>query len=129
MQESVLHAFSGGLWHELQSLWNSPHSIKAYMWHPVGKGPIWSFVETKILGKIGKTFKKSKKCDFSYFGVLRHQKHPYVGRILKKLLQGSIRAQFYMAINGPFDRFLLQASKVSVKRRKNKFPLSEDMAY
>ncbi len=50
-----------------------------------------------------------------------HQKHPYVGRILKKSLQGSIHAQFYMAIKGPFGQFLLQPRTVSIKRCKNKF--------
>ncbi len=73
------------------------------MWHSVGKRPIWLFVETEILRKIGGMVKKSKKKnDFPYFGVLGHQKHPYVGRILKKSLQqGSIRAQFYMVIKDP----------------------------
>ncbi len=58
------------------------------MWYSVGKGPIWSFLEMEILRKIGKIAKKSKKNYFLYFGVLRHQKHSYVGRILKKSLLG-----------------------------------------
>ncbi len=44
------------------------------MWHFVGKGPIWSFLETEILKKIGEIVKK--KNDFPHFGVLGHQKHP-----------------------------------------------------
>ncbi len=31
------------------------------MWHSVGKGPIWSFLETEILRKIGEMVKKSEK--------------------------------------------------------------------
>ncbi len=58
---------------------------------------------------------KISKKNFPSFGVLGHQKHPYVGRILKKPLQGSIHALFYMAINGPFGRFLLQPCTGSVK--------------
>ncbi len=77
------------------------------MWHSVGKGPIWSF--PGILRKIGEMVKKSKKKnDFPYFGVLGHQKHPYVGRILKKSLRSFIQAQFYMAIKGQLCRILLQ---------------------
>ncbi len=48
--------------------------------------------------------------------MLGRQKHLYVGRKLKKLLQGSDRTQFYMAIKGPFRRFLLQPCTVSVKQ-------------
>ncbi len=55
--------------------------------------------------------------------MLSRQKHNYVGRILKKSLQGSIHAQFYMAIKGPFGRFLLQPCTVSIKRCKNKFSI------
>ncbi len=40
---------------------------------------------------------------FPYFGMLGLQKHFNVGRILKKSLQGSIHAQFYMTIRGIFD--------------------------
>ncbi len=65
---------------------------------------------------------KLEKNDFPYFDVLRHQKHPYVSRIQKKSLQGSIHIQFYITITGPFGRSLLQPCTVSVKRRKNKFP-------
>ncbi len=65
--------------------------------------------------------KKLKRKDFPYFGVLGYQKHPYVGRILKKSVQDSIYAQFYMAIRGPFGQFLLQLCTVSVKGHKNKF--------
>ncbi len=36
--------------------------------------------------------------------MLHYQKHPYVGRILKKSLQRSIHAQFYIAIKGPFGK-------------------------
>ncbi len=50
--------------------------------------------------------KIEKKNDFPYFGMSGHQKHPYVGKIQKKSLQGSTHAQFYMAIKGPFCRFL-----------------------
>ncbi len=35
-----------------------------YLWHSVSKGPIWSFLETEILRKIGKMVKKSKKMIF-----------------------------------------------------------------
>ncbi len=65
---------------------------------------------------------KNQKNYFPYFDVLGHQKHPYVGRILKKSLQGSSQAQFYMAIKDPFGQFLLQPCTVSIKRGKNKFP-------
>ncbi len=54
--------------------------------------------------------------------MLGHQKHAYVGRILKKSLQSSIHAQFYMAIKYSFGRFLLQPCTESIKQRKNKFP-------
>ncbi len=54
--------------------------------------------------------------------MLCHQKHPYVVKILEKSLQGSLHAQLYMAIKGPFGRFLFQPCTVSIKRRKNKFP-------
>ncbi len=54
--------------------------------------------------------------------MLGYQKHPYVGKIPKKSLQGSIHAQFYITIKGPFSRFLLQLCTVSEKRHKNKFP-------
>ncbi len=66
--------------------------------------------------------KTEKKNDFPYFDMLGHQKHPYVGRILKKSLQGSIHSQFYMSIKGPFGQFVLQPCTVSVKGCKNKFP-------
>ncbi len=62
---------------------------------------------------------KIEKNDFPYFGASGHQKHPSVGRILKKLLQGSIHTQFYTAIKGPFGQFLLQLRTVSVKRCNN----------
>ncbi len=94
---------------------------KAYMWHSVGKGPIWSVPETKILRKIDEMVKKFKK-RFSFFWLVRPLETPYVGRIPKKWLQCSIYAQFYMAIKGPFGQFLLQLCAMSVKRRKNKFP-------
>ncbi len=73
------------------------------MWHSVGKGPIWWFLETEILRKISETVKNLKK-GLAYFGVLGHQKHLYDGRIPKKSLQGSIHAQFYMAVMDPFGR-------------------------
>ncbi len=66
---------------------------------------------------------KIKKKDFPYFGVLGHQEHSCVGRILKKSLQGSTHTQFYMAIKGTFGAFLLQLCTVSVKWYKNKFPI------
>ncbi len=59
--------------------------------------------------------KLKKKKDFPYLGVLGHEKHSYVGRILKKSPQGSIHAQFCMGIKGPFGRLLLQQCTVSVK--------------
>ncbi len=99
-------------------LYLHPH----YMWHSIGRGPIWSFLGMEILRKIGEMVKKIGKNDFPYFGVLDHQKHVYVGRILKKSLQGSIHAQFYMERKGPFGWLLLQPCKVSVMQRKNKFP-------
>ncbi len=34
--------------------------LKKNMWHSIGKGPIWSFLETEILRKIGEMVKKSK---------------------------------------------------------------------
>ncbi len=58
------------------------------MWHSVGKGPIWSFLETEI-EKNSLNGQKIKKNCFSHFGVFGHQKHPHVGRML------SIHAQFY----------------------------------
>ncbi len=64
--------------------------------------------------KIGEMVKKLKKIISPYFGVLGHQKLPYVGRILKKSFQGSIHAQFYIAIKGPFGWFLLQLCTASV---------------
>ncbi len=48
------------------------------MWHSVGKGRIWSFLETAILRKIDEIVKNLKKNDFPYFGVFGHQKHLYV---------------------------------------------------
>ncbi len=93
------------------------------MWRSVSKGPIWSFLETEILRKIDEMVKKLKKKDFPYFCVLSHQKHPYVSRILEKSLQGSIHAQFYMAIKDAVGQFLLQLCTVIVKRRKNKSPI------
>ncbi len=65
---------------------------------------------------------KIEKNDCPFLGMLGQQKHPYVDRILKNSLQGSIHAQFYMAIKGLIGRFLLQLCPVSVKRCKNKFP-------
>ncbi len=65
---------------------------------------------------------KIEKNDFPYFGVLGHQKNLYLGRKLKKSLQGSIHVQFYTAIKDPFGRFLLQLGTVSIQRHKNKFP-------
>ncbi len=32
-----------------------------YLWHSVGTGPNWSFLETEILRKIGEMVKKLKK--------------------------------------------------------------------
>ncbi len=64
------------------------------MWHSVGKGLIWSFPETEILSKIGEMVKKLKKKDFPYFDVLGHQKHPYVGRILRKSLEALFLLNF-----------------------------------
>ncbi len=72
------------------------------MWHSVGKGLIWSFVETEILRKINKMVKKLKKKLFSLFWYVRPPEISHVGRILKKSLEGSIYAQFYMAIKSPF---------------------------
>ncbi len=53
---------------------------------------------------MGEMVKKIEKNDFLHFEVLGRQKHPYVGRILKKSFQGSSHTQLYMAINGPFGR-------------------------
>ncbi len=96
-------------------------NIISNMWHSGDKGPIWSVLETEILKKICGIVKKLKKW-FPHFGMFGHQNHPYVDRILKKSLQGSIHPQFYMAIKGLFGRFLLQLCTESVKRCKNKFP-------
>ncbi len=93
-----------------------------YMWCSVVKGPIWLFLETERVRKTREMIKKWKKKGFSYFGVLGHQKHSYVGRILKKSHQDFIHVQFYMTIKGPFGRFLLQLCTVSINRHKNKFP-------
>ncbi len=35
--------------------------LVTYIWHSVGKGPIWLFLETEILRKIDEMVKKSKK--------------------------------------------------------------------
>ncbi len=48
-----------------------------------------SFLETEILRKINK-WEKIEKNYFPYFCVLGHQKHPYVGRMLKRLYSHSI---------------------------------------
>ncbi len=58
----------------------------------------------EILRKIGEMVKNPGKKLFLYFAMLGHQEHPYDGRILKKSLQGSIHAQFYMEIEDPFGR-------------------------
>ncbi len=63
---------------------------------------------------------KKKKKDFTYFGMLGPQKHPYVGRILK-----SIHAQFYMATKGPFGRFLLQPYYSERKATQKQVPQSQ----
>ncbi len=107
---------------------DNPFGSELNMWHSIGKGPIWSFLETVILRKVGEMI--NEKNDFPYFGVLGHQKHPYVGRILNKWIQGSIYAQFYMAMKGPLSWLLLQLCTMSAKRHtKTSFPLSEGMAY
>ncbi len=36
----------------------------AHMWHSIGKGPIWSFLETETLRKTGEMVKKLKKIIF-----------------------------------------------------------------
>ncbi len=38
-----------------------------HIWHSVGKGAIWSFLETEILRKTGEIVKKLKKKRFSLF--------------------------------------------------------------
>ncbi len=65
--------------------------------------------------------KKQKKIIFLIL-VCQVIRNTHLGRILKKSLQGSIHAQFYMAVKGPVGRFLLQLCTVSVKPRKSKFP-------
>ncbi len=85
------------------------------MWHFIGIGPTWSVLETEIWRKIGEMVNKLKKKDFPYFGVLGQQKHSHIGSILKKSFQGSIHAQLYMAIKGPFGRFQLQPCTVNLK--------------
>ncbi len=85
------------------------------MWYSVGKGPIWSVLETEILREIGEKVKILQKNYLPYFGVLGHQKYPYVDRILKKSLPGSIHTQFYVVMKGQFDRLLLQLCTVSVR--------------
>ncbi len=102
--------------------YKSTDYLISHMWHSIGKGPIWSFLEMEILRKIGEMLKKWKKKDFPYFDVLGHQKHLYAGRILKKSLQGSGDTPFYKEIKGPLGQFLLQPCTMSVKERKNKFP-------
>ncbi len=67
---------------------------------------------------------QNTKNDFPYFGVLGHEKHTYVGRILKKSLQSSIHSQFSVVIKGPFSQFLLQPCTVSTKQCRNKFSIS-----
>ncbi len=57
---------------------------------------------------------------FSLFRRISHEKHPYVGRILKKWFKGSTHAQFYVVIKSPFGWFRLQPCTVSMKRCKNK---------
>ncbi len=57
--------------------------------------------------EIGGMVEKSKKMTFLIL-VLAFQKHPNVGRILKKSFEGSIHTQLYMAIKDPFGRFQLQ---------------------
>ncbi len=89
--------------------------VLIHMWHSVGKGLIWSFLEAEILRKIGEMFKKLKEKSFPDFGMLGNQKRPYIGSKRKTSLQGSIQTQFYMAIKGPFGRFLLQLCTESVK--------------
>ncbi len=38
--------------------------FRDYMWHFIGKGPIWSVLEKEILQKIGEMVKKLKKIIF-----------------------------------------------------------------
>ncbi len=45
------------------------------MWHSIGKGPIWSFLETEILRKIGEIVEESKKL-FSVFWQVRAPETP-----------------------------------------------------
>ncbi len=65
----------------------------------------------KNLARGGDGFRKIEKNDFPYFSVFGHQKHPYIGRILKKSLHGFIHAQFYMVITGPFGRYQVPSSQ------------------
>ncbi len=84
----------------------------------------WACLVVSRNGDIEKNRRNGKKIEKNYFPylyLLGYQKLTYVGGILKKSLQGSIHAQFYMAIKGPLGRFLLQLCRVSVKQRKNKF--------
>ncbi len=46
-----------------------------YMWRSIGKGPIWSFLETEILREIGEMVEKSKK-KFSLFWCVRPRETP-----------------------------------------------------
>ncbi len=62
-----------------------------------------------------KNGQKIEKNFFPYFGVLVHQKHSHVGRILKKSVQGSIHAQLYMAIKDPFGQFQLQLRTANLR--------------
>ncbi len=70
---------------------------------------VWSTMHTcgiplvKVpFGRFWKRRSKNQKNNCPYFGELNLQKYPYIAKILKKSLQGSIHAQFYMAIKGSF---------------------------
>ncbi len=59
---------------------NYPH-----MWHSVGKGIIWSFLETEILRKLGEMIKKSQEKRFSFFWRVRPTETPLCWQKTKKI--------------------------------------------
>ncbi len=75
--------------------------------------------------KIGEMVKKLEKNDFPYYGALGHQKHTYVGKILKKSLQGSIHTQFYMALKGSIWSISVAAVYSEHKATRKQVPHSQ----
>ncbi len=96
--------------------------FKENMWHSVSKGPIWSFLETEILRKIGEMVKKTKKIIFHIFWHIEASETLLCWQNTEKATPRLYLCTILRGTKVPIWSISVTSCTVSVKQRKNKLP-------